>query len=232
MYKTKIVFVLAVLAAIAIIYALAMNTLNVRSALFGEKTKSSPETASVIGLGGAEQRSSDSSNSGLSASTAQARASGNDSPAAHLISTEKLRPVESLLVSPDGLRVGYINAIIGVGEFDRVLDRLKSESYTDPDAAEISRVYEESLKSALKTSDAGVSLDKLACGLTACAASFNGNPQDERSFTTMLLGAGSEGGIGIYSAIVRSFPPSVPNGPATYRVVFSTDKNNNTITVN
>ncbi len=231
MHKTKIVFVLAFLAAIAIIYALAMNTLDVRSALFGEKEKSSPETTSVIGLGEAGQRSSDSSNSGLSASTAQARASGNDSPAAHLLSTAKLRPVESLLVSPEGLRVGYINAI-GVDEFDRFLDRLKSESYTDPDATEISRVYEENLKSALRASDAGISLDKLACGLTACAASFNGNPQDERSFTTTLLGAGSDGGVGIYSAIVRSFPPSIPNGPATYQVVFSTDKNNNTITVN
>lgn len=230
MHKTKLVFVLGGLAAIAIVYAFAMNTLNVRSTLFGAKTKSSPKATSVISSGSMGQSGPDSSNNGLSASTAQA--SGNESPAAYLISTEKPRPVESLLVSTDGLRVGYINAIIGVGEFDRVVDRLKSESYTDPDAREISRVYEENLKAALKRSDTGVSLDKLACGLAACAASFNGKPQDERSFTTTLLGAGSDGGVGIYSAIVRSFPPSIPNGLATYRVVFSTDKNNNTITVN
>ncbi|MDR6840915.1 hypothetical protein [Pseudoxanthomonas sacheonensis] len=232
MHKTKIVFVLAVLAAIAIICVLATNTLNIGSTLFGVKTESSPEAASVVSSARVGQSDSDSSDDGLSASTAQAQASGNDSTAAHLISTEKVRPVESLLVSPGGLRVGYINAIIGVDEFNRVLNRLKSESYTDPDATEISRVYEENLKAALKTSGAGVSLDKLACGLTACAASFNGKLQDERSFTTMLLGAGSNGGVGIYSAIVRSFPPSIPNGLATYRVVFSTDKNNNAITVN
>lgn len=225
MHKTKVIFFLAALVAIAIIYAFATNTLEVRSTLFGAKTDS---------LIGAEekQRGYDSNSKGMSASAAQTRVSEDDSPTAHRISVGKPRPIESLLVSPDGLRVGYINAIIGVDEFDRVLDRLKSESYTDPDATEISRVYEENLKSALRASDAGISLDKLACGLTACAASFNGNPQDERSFTTTLLGAGSDGGVGIYSAIVRSFPPSIPNGPATYRVVFSTDKNNNTITVN
>lgn len=230
MHKTKIIFALIAIVAIAIIYTFATNTLDVRNTLFGAKTDSSSAAKSPVILS-AEEQSGSTSNE-LSSSAAKTQASENNSPTAHQISAGKPRPVESLLVSPDGLRVGYINAIIGVDEFDRVLDRLKTESYTDPDATEISRVYEESLKSSLKASDTGVSLNKLACGQIACAASFNGNLMDEGRFSTMLMGAGSEGGKGIYSAIVRAFPPSTPNGHATYRVFFSTDKNNNTITVN
>lgn len=229
MHKTKVIFVLAAIVAIAIIYAFATNTLDVRNTLFGAKTDSPPGAKSPVILSAEEQ--SGSTSNGLSSSAAKTQVHENNSPTAHQLSTGRPRPVESLLISSDGLRVGYINAIIGVDEFDRVLDRLKTESYTDPDASEISRVYEENLKSSLKASDTGVSLNKLACGLTACAASFNGNLMDEGRFSTMLMGAGSEGGVGIYSAIVRAFPPSTPSGPATYRVFFSTDKNNNTIIV-
>ncbi|SDQ59166.1 hypothetical protein [Pseudoxanthomonas sp. CF125] len=232
MHKTKVIFALTIVAAIAIIYTFATDIRGVRTTLFGAQTDSPLNTESSVSAG--EDRQSGSTDNGLSSSAAKTKASENVAPAtssAHSTPTERPRPVESLLVSPGGLKTGYINAIIGVDEFDRVLDRLRTESYTDPDATQISKLYEEILRSSLKSSDTGVSLNKLACGLTVCAASFNGSPMDEGRFTTMLLGAGSERGVGIYSAIVRAFPPPTPNDPATYRVFFSTDRNNNTITV-
>ena len=68
-----------------------------------------------------------------------------------------------------------------------------------------------------------MALERLACGLSACAASFVGDPIPNVDFVATVMNSGNAGGARLFSAVVGQDSRSAPHSKHVYRVVFATD---------
>lgn len=132
--------------------------------------------------------------------------------------------MESSLVSPEGgLQLATLTRLSSSDEnFGRTIDRLREENYGDPEAVEIARIFQDRIDAVFAESGSGVSLTRLACGLSVCAAELNGRSMAKLDFINVLMNAG-DGRAKIHASDVRIIPPQTETSVTRYRVFFSTD---------
>lgn len=144
----------------------------------------------------------------------------------------KIRPIEELLTSRDGLSIKTLQKISdNKNIFDDTLEKIHDGYYADPEATELTRIYGEQIASALAISESGISLKKIACGLSVCGALFDGKKIGQTEFVDLMMNAGMKDGIKIYSSTVRIVSPEPGTTNTNYRTFFSIDPNANKIVI-
>jgi hypothetical protein len=141
------------------------------------------------------------------------------------------RPIESMLTTPEGLSSNLANIASDAKKFDDVLQKIEHQYYSDIEARKLTNAYSQQITSRFSDAGAGVSLQKIACGVLVCAGRFGGKQVSEGDFAELLMS--SRGGEqGLYSAVIQIEPASLPGSPdATYRAFFSSDPQANGIIV-
>lgn len=133
------------------------------------------------------------------------------------------RPIERSLISDQGLAMRNLDVILNdEKKFAEVLGRLHDEYYTDPEAMAMTDLYGRQLSNRLKASDGGVALNKIACGLSVCAAEFGGKALGQTEFTGLVMNAAENEGK-LYSATILVVPPKPGDTNTTYRMFFAND---------
>ena len=111
---------------------------------------------------------------------------------------------EKILLSSNGLSIKNIEMISGDGErFDKTVERMQHEYFTDSDVREMTQLYKNQISASLAASDRDIKLEKIACGLSVCAALFQGTDTAQIEFISMVMNSGREGGAKIYSSNVK-----------------------------
>ncbi len=141
-----------------------------------------------------------------------------------------MKAVEGTLFANGVLSTGNLKVLSGdEKKFEDTINKLAEEYYADPEASELTRVYKDQLDKALAASGKDVSLKKMACGLSVCAALFSGKDMSQIDFTGTMMNSAQAGGAKLYSSTVTVVPPSRAGDPSAYRVFFATDPTANVI---
>lgn len=183
----------------------------------------SGETAARVGVASGAlpdraQHASDARPPGLTAHPAPATAIEAIAP------QDRAQYLETQLASPAGLSLQAARrASATQADFERLLDTLHDGYHADPEASETRRLFERQIGSAFNASDTGIALDRIACGLSICAASFTGRPTASMKFLGTLMDSGQDGKARIYSSNIRIAAPAPGDDRVGYRVIFSTD---------
>lgn len=169
-----------------------------------------------------------------SATTASQAKPSADAPAQvphqSQIKASRMKAVEGTLFANGVLSTGNLKVLSGdEKKFEGTIDRLAEDYYADPEASELTRIYKSQLDKALAASGKDVSLEKMACGLSVCAALFSGKDMSQIDFTATMMNSAQAGGAKLYSSTVTVVPSSRPGDPSTYRVFFATDPTANVI---
>ncbi|MCC7247611.1 MAG: hypothetical protein IT473_03215 [Lysobacter sp.] len=155
---------------------------------------------------------------------------GNTDEMPNSASTQKIvvvSPLESGLVTGNSLNAEAADKLLRREDFDAVIDRLALQS--NADGVELTKLYQKSLSSELKSRKSRFGLDRLACGTNVCAAVFSGTGNDDRF--SEVMDVASESGSPMYSASIFPIPPNEAGGKIVYRVIFANDPKFNSITV-
>lgn len=132
--------------------------------------------------------------------------------------------LEAALTSPAGLSLRAARRESATeADFDRLLTALHDGYHADPEASATRRLFERQIGSAFRAGDTGIALDRIACGLSVCAAKFIGRQTASMKFLDTLMGSGQDGKARIYSSNIRIVPPAAGDDRIGYRVIFSTD---------
>lgn len=132
--------------------------------------------------------------------------------------------LEAALASPAGLSLRAARRESATeADFDRLLTTLHDGYHADPEASATQRLFERQIGSAFRAGDTGIALDRIACGLSVCAAKFIGRQTASMKFLDTLMGSGQDGKARIYSSNIRIVPPAAGDDRIGYRVIFSTD---------
>lgn len=132
--------------------------------------------------------------------------------------------VEATLATPIGLSLRDARRESATeADFDRLLDTLRDGYHADPEASATKQLFERQIATAFSASRTGISLDRIDCGLSVCAARFNGRQTASMEFLGTLMDSPRQGSARIYSSNIRIVPPSPGSDRVGYRVIFATD---------
>lgn len=132
--------------------------------------------------------------------------------------------LETALASPAGLSLRAAQRESATeADFERLLTTLHDGYHGDPEAGETQRLFERQIGTAFGASDTGIALDRIACGLSICAAKFTGRQTASMKFLGTLMDSGQGGNARIYSSNIQIAPAASGDNRVGYRVIFSTD---------
>lgn len=145
------------------------------------------------------------------------------------VEASHVKPIESLLLSSSGLTTDAEKALADEKRFDSALQAIHDQYYGDPEAIDQTKAYETQLLASFDRADSGVSLRKLACGLSVCGALLDGKSMPRDIFVGKFMGSTRQDGLNISSSNIRIVPPQPEKQETQYRVFFTTDPSSNII---
>lgn len=133
---------------------------------------------------------------------------------------------EAAFVSSQGLNGGVIDSFIDKPMFDKVMARIEADS--DAVSHDKAQRYGRSMSEHFQRTDATFSVDRVACGRSACLMSIQAGIHEPQQFGDVLMTFNRAGELPMYSIVSQTIPGHSP-GSAIHRLVFTTDPNLNSI---
>lgn len=184
----------------------------------GSKRSASTDATTQATTPHAAQGDVDPSSGVISAASAPESTTARTPP--HL----RAQRLEATLTTPIGLSLRAARREYATeADFDRLLDTLRDGYHGDPEASETRRLFERQIGTAFSAGHTGITLDRIDCGLSVCAAKFNGRQTASMEFLGTLMNSPREGSARIYSSNIRIVPPASGGDRVGYRVIFATD---------
>lgn len=144
----------------------------------------------------------------------------SSAPATHPTNSDRLVTESMLLLGSDLDSNAASNLLRAEDGFDKALGRMDDEMQRDPDAMALGDTYAQAIAAQLSSGDQALRLDRLACGLRLCVASFD-DAADEAAWEAwrQRFDADTETPHSVF--VERSL--ARPDGSVERRVIFTTD---------
>jgi hypothetical protein len=178
---------------------------------------STPEADAVIAKPSGRPASQSPASAPASGTHEQQRTTRSD-PGRPADSNPSRLATESTLLFGDEVNVEAVGSILRTDRFDEMLQAMLDEAQTDADASDLTDTYASSISAQVGTATS-LRLDRLACGLRLCAATFSDG--DEATWTAWTENFQADPQTP--SNVFVEHAVALENGAALRRIIFSTD---------
>jgi hypothetical protein len=137
-------------------------------------------------------------------------------------------PSERSLVAASAVNTAAVKPALGGADFAKLVQRLQSESSNDALAAEVARTYADAIRLQIGETGNRVNLSSFACGLKVCIGELAAGASDE-DVDAWRARFNDDPRSPHY--VFVGMPPSIREGRASFRFLFSFDSGTNSLLV-